>query len=90
MNLKSEETLFKEAVLSLNVLERQVELQKIYIDLIQKGDCDREATVRKLSELSADTLCQAGIQYALIDSFMVSERKAKQDAENPIESKEEL
>lgn len=90
MNLKSQETLFKEAVLSLNVLERQVELQKIYINLLQNGDCDREETIKKLSALSADTLCQAGIEYALIDSFMVSERMAKQDAENPVESKEEL
>jgi len=77
---RSEETLFKEALLSLNVLERQVELQKIYIEMLQKGNCDREETVRKLSELSVDTLCQAGIEYALIDSFMVSERKAKQEA----------
>jgi len=82
MNPKSEETLFKETLLSLNVLEHQVELQRLYIDSIQKGEEDREETVRKLSELSADTLCQAGIEYALIDSFMVSERKAKQEAKS--------
>lgn len=90
MNPKSQETLFKEALLSLNVLERQVALQKIYIDLLQNGDCDRKDTVRKLSALSADTLCQAGIEYALIDSFMVSEKKVKEDAETPAAIKEEV
>ncbi len=80
MTNRSEETLFKEALLSLNVMERQVELQRLYIEMLQKCDCDREETVRKLSELSADTLCQAGIQYALVDSFLASEIKAKHGA----------
>lgn len=89
LNSQSQETLFKEVWLSLTVMERQVELQRLYIDQIKNGDCDREETVRKLSELSADTLCQAGIEYALIDSFVCSERIAKQEAENRNEEEEE-